>query len=61
MAEEKTEQAQEKAQSRKKINKLTLAEIEKKLEEVKSVQGGYSSRYAQILLRRRDVLRAHKR
>jgi hypothetical protein len=60
MAEEKTEQAQEKAQSRKKINKLTLAEIEKKLEEVKSAQGGYSSRYAQILLKRRDILRARK-
>jgi hypothetical protein len=61
MAEEKTEQAQEKAKSRKKINKLTLAEVEKKLEEVESGQGGYSSRYAQALLRRRDILRADKR
>ncbi len=61
MAEEKTEQAQEKAKSRKKINKLTLAEVEKKLEEVESVQGGYSSRYAQTLLRRRDILRTDKK
>ncbi len=61
MAEEKTEQAQEKAKSRKKINKLTLAEVEKKLEEVESVQGGYSSRYAQTLLRRRDILRTDQK
>jgi hypothetical protein len=61
MAEEKTEQAQEKAKSRKKINKLTLAEVEKKLKEIESTQGGYSSRYAQVLLKRRDILRAGKR
>lgn len=60
MAEEKTEQAQEKTKERKKINRLTLAEVEKKLEEVKSAQGGYSSRYAQNLLRRREVLRSQK-
>ncbi len=60
MAEEKTEQAQEKTKERKKINKLTLAEVEKKLEEAKSAQGGYSSRYAQNLLRRREVLRPQK-
>ncbi len=60
MAEEKKEPAQEKTKKRKKINKLTLAEVEKKLEEAKSAQGGYSSRYAQKLLRRREVLRSQK-
>jgi hypothetical protein len=58
MAEEKTEKAQEKAKGGKKINKMSLAEIEEKLSEVKSSQGGLSSRFARELQRRRDVLRA---
>jgi hypothetical protein len=58
MAEEKAEQAQEKGKRDKKINRLTLAEIEKKLEEVKSAQGGFSSRYAKELIRRKEILRS---
>jgi hypothetical protein len=61
MAEEKAEQAQEKPKKSKKLNKLTLAEIEKKLEEVKGAQGGFSSRYAKELLRRQDILRSPRK
>ena len=60
MAEEKTEQAQEKAKGGKKINKMTLAEIEEKLAEVKSTQGGLSSRFARELQRRKEILRARR-
>jgi hypothetical protein len=37
----------------KKINKMTLAEIEAKLNELKSSQGGLRSRYALQLIRRK--------
>ena len=40
MAEEKIEQSEEKAKHDKKINQLTLAEVEKKLEEIKGSMGG---------------------
>ena len=60
MAEEKTEKGQEKAKGGKKINKMSLAEIEQKLSEVKAAQGGLSSRFARELQRRRDVLRARQ-
>jgi hypothetical protein len=60
MAEEKPEQAQEKAKRGEKINKLQLAEVEKRLEEVKSAQGGLTSRYARALLRRKSVLLSSK-
>lgn len=58
MAEEKIEQSEEKAKRNKKINQLTLAEIEKKLEEIKGSMGGYSSRYARELLRRKEILKS---
>jgi hypothetical protein len=58
MAEEKAEQTQEKAQKSKKLNKLTLAEVEKKIEDAKNAQKGFSSRYAKELHRRRDILRS---
>ncbi len=58
MAEEKVEQSKEKAARNKKINRLTLVEIEKKLEEIKGSQGGYSSRYARELLRRKEILKS---
>jgi hypothetical protein len=61
MAEEKPEQAQEKPKKGKKINKMSIAEIEKALEGAKSSQGGQASRYAHELARRRDVLRAGKK
>jgi hypothetical protein len=60
MAEAKSEQAPQKAQRGKKINKLELAEVEKRLEEVKSAQGGLTSRYARALLRRKSVLLSSK-
>jgi len=58
MPEEKTEQAKEKPKGGKKINKMSLAEIEAKLAEVKSSQGGLSSRFARELQKRRDNLKA---
>jgi hypothetical protein len=60
MAEEKAEQAQEKAKRGKKINKMNLAEVEKRLEEVKSAQGGHASRYARELRRRKNNLLSPK-
>lgn len=61
MAEEKPEQAQEKPKRGKKINKMTITEVEKALEAVQSSQGGHASRYARELIRRRDVLRSGKK
>ena len=58
MADEKPEQAQEKAARGKKINKMTLAEVEKQLQEIKSSQGGYTSRYAKELRRRKGILQS---
>jgi hypothetical protein len=40
----------------KKINKMTLAEIEAKLNDVKISQGGLSSRYARQLIHRKKAL-----
>jgi hypothetical protein len=60
MAEEKPEQAQEKPKRGKKINKMTIAEVEKALESARSSQGGQASRYVRELLRRRDILKAGK-
>jgi hypothetical protein len=61
MAEEKPEQAQEKPKRGKKINKMSIAEVEKALETVTSSQGGQASRYARALIRRRDSLKAGKK
>lgn len=60
MAEEKPEHAQDKPRRGRKINKMTVAEIEKALEAAKSSQGGQASRYFRELLRRREVLRTGK-
>jgi hypothetical protein len=46
----------EKAPSNKKINKMTLAEIEAKLNTIKSSQGGLRSRYAKQLLLHKKAL-----
>jgi len=35
---------------------MTLAEIEEKLKDVKEKMGGYDSKYAQHLLRRKETL-----
>jgi hypothetical protein len=51
----------EKKKKNKKINKMTLEEIERKLQEVQQTQGGLNSLYARHLLRRREVLLAQKK
>jgi ribosomal protein L29 len=53
MAEEKP---QEKAAKPKKVNKMTPAEIDAKLNELKTGQGGTKSRYANELLLRKKIL-----
>jgi len=60
MAEEKPEQVQEKPKRGKKINKMTIADVEKALETAKASQGGEASRYVRELLRRRDILKTGK-
>jgi len=45
---------------KKKINKMTLSEIETKLEEVKGKMGGFDSKYAQQLILRKDYLNSLK-
>lgn len=58
MAEEKTGESQKKSKRNKKINQMSLEEIEKKLEDIKASRGGLDSRYAQELLRRKAILRS---
>jgi hypothetical protein len=52
MADEK----QETTQKRKKMNTLTLAEIEAELTECREKQGGLNSKYARQLLARKKTL-----
>jgi ribosomal protein L29 len=54
MAETKPEG--EKAAKRKKVNKLSAAEIDAKLNELKTSQGGLRSRYARELLLRKKAI-----
>ena len=49
-------EATEKAAKNKKINKMTADEINSKLEEIKTSQGGQKSKFAQMLLKRKKVL-----
>jgi hypothetical protein len=42
--------------AKKKINKMTLAEIETKLKEIEGTMGGLKSKYAQQLLHRKKIL-----
>jgi len=42
----------------KKINKMSLAEVEAKLEEIKGKQGGLRSRYARQLLHAKSLRRS---
>ncbi len=46
------------AAKKKKINKMTLAEIETKLEELKKSRGGLTSKYAQQLGHRKNTLKS---
>ena len=54
-AEGQTQAAEESAPKTKKINEMTLKEIEAKLAEVKEKQGGLTSKYAKQLLLRKNV------
>jgi hypothetical protein len=47
---------QKKGSKNKKINRLTLAEIEAQLESIKKSEGSWRSRHAQQLLARKAVL-----
>ena len=44
----------------KKINQMTLAEIEEKLKEVEEKMGGWDSKYAQQLIQRKNLLQSLK-
>jgi len=44
----------------RKINRMSLASIESKLEDIKTAQGGLESKYAQQLLRRKKALDSSK-
>lgn len=48
--------AADKTSKNKKINRLTLAEIEARLEEIKKAEGRWQSRYARALLARKRAL-----
>ena len=60
LPEKKAEPAPVTVPKRKKINKMSLEEIEAKIEEVKNKMGGLHSKYARQLLIRRDYLRSLK-
>lgn len=60
MAEETQEQTQDKPKRGKKINKMSLSEVEKALEKAKNSQGGLSSKYVHALLRRKENLRSNR-
>ena len=51
-------EGEKKADRNPKINKMTLAQVEKRLAEVQASQGGLLSRYAKQLIRRRDLLKS---
>ncbi len=55
-AEGQTQAAGDSAPKTKKINGMTLKEIEAKLAEVKEKQGGLTSKYAKQLLLRKKAL-----
>lgn len=44
----------------KKINKMTLSELDKAIEATKASMGGLTSAYAKELLKRKEVLSAKK-
>ncbi len=45
------------AKSNKKINKMNAAEVQAKIEDIKSKQGGLRSQYARQLLHKKDLLK----
>jgi hypothetical protein len=54
------EKAEAAGPKNKKINKMTLAEVEAKLEGVKSTMGGLNSKYARQLILRKEYLKSLK-
>ncbi len=48
--------AADRSNKNKKINRLSLAEIEARLEEIKKAEGRWQSRYARALLARKKAL-----
>jgi len=57
MSEEKEKRAEPASPpKKKKVNRMTLEEIEAKLKEVKEKMGGHESKYAQELLKRKRSL-----
>ena len=50
------EDSEKKGQKKKKINRLTLNEVEAQLQEIKKTQGGWQSRYARHLQARKRAL-----
>lgn len=62
--EEKKEEKEAKEESaapvKKKINKMTLAEVEAKLKEIKETMGGWDSKYARHLVTRKNFLSSKK-
>lgn len=58
--EEKETEEESPAPVKKKINKMTLAEIETKLKEIKETMGGWDSKYAQQLRKRKNLLSQKK-
>lgn len=52
----KPEAGESKGKKRKKINLMTLSELEAKLKSVKDKMGNLKSRYAQQLLKQKDIL-----
>jgi len=61
VAPEKKEEAPSERKKIRKINKLSLEEIEEKLKNVATTMRGISSKYAQHLLQRREELLQKKR
>lgn len=60
MAEEKEKKKEAPAKGKKKINRLTLKELEERIEDVQKKMRGLASSYAQQLLRRKEQLLREK-
>lgn len=54
--EEKPEEEKESGPKKKKINRLSLKELEKKIQQTQEKMGGLTSIYARQLLKRREQL-----
>jgi len=59
-AEKPEEKTSQEPPKKKKVNQMTLAEIEAQLKMVQERMGGFQSKYAQHLLRRKNYLVSNK-